>query len=60
VIRDVIDAEIMLRTKLYEAVLNVNIQRDGFCIPTFNVVYQQYISINEKSFGGRYNPIKLP
>ena len=38
----------------------LNIQRDGFCNPTFNVVYQQYISINEKSFGGRYNPIILP
>ena len=38
----------------------LNIQRDGFRIPTTNVVYQQYISINEKSFGDRYNPIILP
>ena len=37
----------------------LNIQRDGFCIPTFNVVYQQYISINEKLFGGRYNHITM-
>ena len=35
----------------------LNIQRDGFCIPTLNVVYLKpaVFSINEKSFGGRYD-----
>ena len=39
-----------------------DIQRDGFCIPTFSVVYLKpavYFH-NEKSFGGRCNPVILP